>query len=87
METETVITYLGGMFQIALKVAMPLLISTLIVGLMISVIQVVTQVQEMTLTFVPKILISIAVLAIAGPWMLNILIEFSITTISSIRNF
>ncbi|MBQ4862950.1 flagellar type III secretion system protein FliQ [Pseudoalteromonas sp. MMG013] len=87
MDTDVVITHLGGMFQIALKVAMPLLISTLIVGLMISIIQVVTQVQEMTLTFVPKILVSIAVLAVAGPWMLGILVEFSIHTISSIRNF
>ncbi|MCF6436977.1 flagellar biosynthetic protein FliQ [Pseudoalteromonas sp. MMG021] len=75
------------MFQIALQIAMPLLVATLAVGLLISVFQVVTQIQEMTLTFVPKIVVSIAVLAIAGPWMLNVLVEFAIQTISSIKHF
>ncbi|CAM4163709.1 flagellar biosynthetic protein FliQ [Pseudoalteromonas byunsanensis] len=87
MSTDIVIGYLGGMFQIALQIAMPLLMATLAVGLLISVFQVVTQIQEMTLTFVPKIVISIAVLAIAGPWMLNVLVEYAIQTISSIKNF
>ncbi|MGC0118635.1 MULTISPECIES: flagellar biosynthetic protein FliQ [Pseudoalteromonas] len=87
MTTDTVISYLGGMFQIALQIAMPILLATLLVGLLISVVQVVTQIQEMTLTFVPKIIVSIAVLALAGPWMLNVLIEFSIQTISSIKDF
>jgi flagellar biosynthetic protein FliQ len=86
MSTDIVIGYLGGMFQIALKIALPLLLATLVVGLLVSVFQVVTQIQEMTLTFVPKIIVSVAVLAISGPWMLNVLIEFSIETISSIKN-
>ncbi|WP_343221760.1 flagellar biosynthetic protein FliQ [Pseudoalteromonas sp. MMG022] len=87
MSTDIVVGYLGGMFQIALQIAMPLLVATLAVGLLISVFQVVTQIQEMTLTFVPKIVVSIAVLAIAGPWMLNVLVEFAIQTISSIKHF
>ncbi|CAH9050981.1 hypothetical protein PSECIP111951_00304 [Pseudoalteromonas holothuriae] len=87
MSTDVVISYLGSMFQVALQIAMPLLVATLVVGLLISVFQVVTQIQEMTLTFVPKIIVSVAVLAIAGPWMLNVLIEFTIQTISSIKNF
>lgn len=87
MEADFVVGLLGGMFETALKIAMPILAATLIVGLLISVFQVVTQIQEMTLTFVPKILITIAVLATAGPWMLGTLAQFAIETISSIRDF
>lgn len=87
MSTDEVINYLGSMFQVALQITMPLLLATLIVGLLISIFQVVTQIQEMTLTFVPKIVVCVAVLAIAGHWMLNVLVEFTIQTISSIKDF
>nr|WP_268832740.1 flagellar biosynthetic protein FliQ [Pseudoalteromonas sp. SMS1] len=78
---------MGAMFEVALEIALPLLLATLLVGLLISVIQVVTQIQEMTLTFVPKIIISVAVLGLFGPWMLSVLTEFAIETISSIKHF
>lgn len=68
---------LAQMFQIALKVAMPLLLVTLIVGVFISILQVVTQVQEMTLTFVPKLIFFVVTLAIAGPWMLELVVNFA----------
>lgn len=61
----------------AVKVSAPFLIATLIVGLVISVLQVVTQVQEMTLTFVPKLIVVGLVSLLLGTWMLAVLVEFS----------
>lgn len=68
----------------ALTVAAPLLLTVLVVGLLVSVFQVVTQIQEMSLTFIPKLLASVAVLVIAGPWMLGRLVAYSSTLIQSI---
>ncbi len=87
MEVDLVVSILGSMFQTALKIALPILLSTLIIGVFISVIQVVTQIQEMTLTFVPKVIITVVMLGIAGAWMLNVLIEFSINLIASTKDF
>lgn len=61
----------------SLKVSAPLLAVILAVGLVISVIQVVTQIQEMTLTFIPKIICVVAVLVFAGGWMLAVVVEFT----------
>ncbi len=59
-----------------LMVASPVLGSMLVVGLLISIFQAVTQINEATLTFVPKLITAMAVFAIAGPWMLNMLVEY-----------
>ncbi|NTS77398.1 flagellar biosynthetic protein FliQ [Catenovulum sp. SM1970] len=77
MEVDFALTSLARMFELSLKIALPLLIAALISGIVVSVVQVVTQIQEMTLTFVPKILVCVAVLAFAGHWMLNTLVEYS----------
>jgi flagellar biosynthetic protein FliQ len=60
-----------------MKVALPLLLAGLTVGLVVSVFQAVTQIQEQTLTFIPKILATFAVLLIGGPWMLNQLLGYA----------
>lgn len=65
-------------------VAAPVLAVSLFVGLIVSILQVVTQIQEMTLTFVPKILAATAILFLFGSWMINILMAFSINLIKSI---
>ena len=61
----------------AVTVALPLLGATLLVGILISIFQAVTSIQEMTLTFIPKILVVAAVLYFLGPWMGQVLIAFS----------
>ncbi len=61
---------------VALMVSAPVLAVALFVGLAVSVFQAVTQVQEMTLTYVPKILGAVAVVALTGGWMLNTLVVF-----------
>jgi flagellar biosynthetic protein FliQ len=63
--------------ELALRVALPLLGVGLVVGLAISVFQAVTQIQEQTLTFIPKILALAGVLIVGGPWMLNQLLSYT----------
>lgn len=62
--------------KVVIYVSAPVLIISLVVGLIISIFQATTQIQEQTLTFVPKILAIIATIAIFGSWMLRILIEY-----------
>jgi flagellar biosynthetic protein FliQ len=69
---------------VALLVAAPLLICELIVGLLVSVVQAVTQIQEQTLTFVPKLLALAAVLMLALPWMLRVLVTYIEQTLRSL---
>ena len=64
-----------GLYMLLL-VSAPVLITVLVVGLVISILQAATQINEATLSFVPKIVAAVAVLAIAGPWMLTTLVEF-----------
>ena len=64
---------------ITLQLAAPILIFSLVSGLVISVFQAVTQINEMTLSFVPKILAVMAALIIFGPWMLNSLLAYVTT--------
>ncbi|MBC7467599.1 MAG: flagellar biosynthesis protein FliQ [Bdellovibrio sp.] len=77
--TDDVVVQLG---QDALKtlamVAAPMLLSTLIIGLIISIFQALTQINENTLTFVPKMIVIGIVLIIAGPWMLDTLSVYTV---------
>ncbi|VAW52168.1 Flagellar biosynthesis protein FliQ [hydrothermal vent metagenome] len=62
----------------------PMLLSALAIGLFVGMIQAATQIQEMTLTFIPKLIVLALALLIAGPWMLAVLTDFSINLIQSI---
>jgi len=61
---------------IIIKVSMPVLLVSLCIGLLVSIFQTVTSIQEQTLTFVPKIIGIFVALIILGPWMMNSLVEF-----------
>ena len=67
-----------------LTLAAPLLLTILVVGLVVSIFQAATQIHESTLSFVPKILGAVAVLAIAGPWMITSLVEYLQRVLQSI---
>jgi flagellar biosynthetic protein FliQ len=71
MTQDTVTSLLVEMMGVTMKVAMPMLLAGLIVGLAVSVFQAATQIQEQTLSFIPKILALVAVVVIAGPWMIS----------------
>ncbi len=71
---------------VTLLLAAPMLVLGLVVGLLISIFQSVTQIQEMTLTFVPKILVTILAMVVFGPWMLQLLMSFSVQLFSMLPN-
>lgn len=77
MTSDTALGITQDMLLTAALVAAPVLGVALAVGLAISILQVVTQIQEMTLTFVPKIAAILAVMIIVGPWMLSVLTDFA----------
>ena len=77
MNQDVVVSLATDAMELGLKVALPLLLAGLVVGLLISVFQAITQIQEMTLTFIPKILVTILVLIVAGPWMLGELLTYT----------
>jgi flagellar biosynthetic protein FliQ len=65
-----------SVLMVALKLSLPVLLFGLVAGVLVSVFQAVTQIQEFTLTFVPKLLAVVTALAIFGPWMLATLVHF-----------
>jgi len=77
MDENTVIDITMSTMEMALKLALPLLLSALVVGLIVSVFQAVTQIQEMTLSFIPKILAMVVVIVVAGPWMMSQLTTYT----------
>jgi flagellar biosynthetic protein FliQ len=70
--------------RIMIMLSAPLLLVALAVGLLVGVFQAATQINEMTLSFIPKLLAVAATLAIAGPWMLNVLVSYTRELITSI---
>jgi len=87
MSVEFVTNFGREALLVVLLVASPLLGLALLTGVMISVFQAVTQIQEMTLTFVPKIIVVMLALIIFGPWMLRILINFAGTLFLSLPEY
>jgi flagellar biosynthetic protein FliQ len=84
MDAQQVFTLGQQGLYILLMVAAPVLITVLVVGLVVSVFQAATQINEATLSFVPKIVAAVAMLAVAGPWMLSTLVEYIQRTLQSI---
>ncbi len=78
MNADLALRMMGSLFWSALVICGPVLGLTMIVGLTISIVQVVTQVQEMSLTFIPKLLAAGVALMIFGSWMLRQLTQFAI---------
>jgi flagellar biosynthetic protein FliQ len=74
----------SDLFWTGLLVCLPVLGLTMLVGLVISILQVVTQVQEMSLTFVPKLLTAGVAIVVFGPWMLRTLCQFAVQLWSNI---
>jgi flagellar biosynthetic protein FliQ len=86
MDTDTVVTLSTQAMSLALKISIPLLGVGLIVGVLISIIQAVTSIQEQTLSFIPKVLAMAVVLVVGGPWMLNQLLSYTSDLWTSIPN-
>ena len=77
MHSDLALKITGDLFWTGFLVSLPVLGLTMLVGLVISILQVVTQVQEMSLTFVPKLLTAGIAIVLFGPWMLRTLCQFA----------
>lgn len=73
--------------QITLMVSGPLLITALVVGLVVSITQVVTSIQDMTMSFVPRIIAVLVVFLLALPWMMNVLLSFTAQLFSQLGRY
>ncbi|HNS54131.1 MAG TPA: flagellar biosynthesis protein FliQ [Syntrophales bacterium] len=87
MTTDLIMGIAAETMKVTLLVSAPILLVGLIVGIVISVFQAVTQVHEMTLTFVPKIIAVMVALLVAAPWMLDMLVNFTHNLFSNIPNY
>ena len=76
MTPETVMTLAHQAMEVTLLLAAPLLLVALAVGLLVSLFQAATQINEMTLSFIPKLIAVFVALVIAGPWMLNLMLDY-----------
>ncbi|WP_395699107.1 flagellar biosynthesis protein FliQ [Aquabacterium sp.] len=84
MDPQQVFTLGQKGLYMLLLVSAPLLLAVLAVGLVVSIFQAATQINEQTLSFVPKVLAAVAVLAITGPWMMTMLVDYIQQTLQSI---
>ncbi len=84
MDAQQVLSAGQQGLYLLLMVAAPVLLTVLAVGLVVSIFQAATQINEATLSFVPKIVAAVAVLAVAGPWMMTTLVEYLQRTLQAI---
>ncbi|HEU0197034.1 MAG TPA: flagellar biosynthesis protein FliQ [Nevskiaceae bacterium] len=84
MTPDAVLSLSRHAMEVALMLAAPMLLAALVVGLVISLFQAATQINEMTLSFIPKILAVVAVGMVAGSWMLNLMVNFTVQLFHSI---
>lgn len=84
MTPDTVIDIGQQALEVITLLAAPVLLSALAIGLLIAMFQAATQINEMTLSFVPKLMIVVVVLVMVGPWMLRLITEFTQGLVESI---
>ncbi len=84
MTPETVTTIGQQALWVTMLIAAPMLLSALAVGLLVGMFQAATQINEMTMSFIPKLLVLVLALVFAGPWMLNVISNYTVQLIQRI---
>ncbi len=84
MENDFVVEVVNQAIKVTLMLSAPMLIGALVVGVLVSIFQAVTQINEQTLSFIPKILVIIAALVIFSPWMMETMVTYTQELFSSI---
>ena len=84
MTPETVMTVARSSLELMLVISAPLLLAALGMGLVVSVFQAATQINEMTLSFIPKLVAMIVTLALLGPWMIQVLVDYLRQTLENL---
>lgn len=87
MIQDQVLTIMKEALLVALKLSLPLLIASMIIGLIIAIFQAATQIHEQTLTFVPKVIVIGLILLFLGSWMTSVLIDFMSYLFDIMKNF
>ena len=87
MDAELIVSLLSETLYLIIKVSAPMLIVSLIVGIVVSILQTVTSIQEQTLTFVPKLISIFLVLMIAGSWILTNIVEYMTYLFENFNSF
>ena len=75
-DNEVVHLVMGGM-EVLVMISMPMLISAMLAGLLIGMFQAATQINEVTLSFIPKLIVLLMVMVIGGPWMLGLIVNYT----------
>lgn len=87
MSPDIALHLLSDLLWSALLISAPLLVATLLIGVLVSILQVATQIQELSLTYIPKLVVAVLVLVSAGPWMLKRLLAYSTAIITNIPTY
>ncbi len=87
MSSEFVIRLAGEAVYTTLKASAPMMVLALVVGLIVSVFQATTQIQEQTLAFVPKIVVVLLAILIFGPWILTTLVDFTYNLLNNLYKY
>lgn len=77
MTPETILTIARHALEVAIAISLVLLLPGLLIGLLVAVFQAATQINEMTLSFVPKLVLTFVVLLFAGPWLLKVIVDYT----------
>ena len=84
MTPEVVLALTQQALQMTILISAPMLLAALVTGLLVSLFQAATQINEMTLSFIPQLLVLVLVLVLAGPWMLTTMVDYMRQLITSI---
>ena len=84
MNAQAVLTCAQEALLLLLTISLPVLLTVMVVGLVVSIFQAVTQINESTLSFVPKMVAAVVVFAVAGPWMISTIVDFIRRTFENI---
>ncbi|MDQ1913322.1 flagellar biosynthesis protein FliQ [Paenibacillus sp. GD4] len=87
MSSEFIIKLAGEAVYTTLKASAPMMVLALVVGLIVSIFQATTQIQEQTLAFVPKIVVVLLALLVFGPWILTTLVDFTYNLLNNLYKF
>ena len=84
MNAQAVLTFAQEALLLLLTISLPVLLTVMVVGLVVSIFQAVTPINESTLSFVPKMVAAVVVFAVAGPWMISTIVDFIRRTFENI---
>ncbi|MGA3945965.1 flagellar biosynthesis protein FliQ [Ralstonia nicotianae] len=87
MTPEYVLNMARQAMQVAMMIGAPMLLVSLIVGLLVAVFQAATQLNEQTLSFIPKLLAVAATMILAGPWVLGVIVDYMRDVLTNIPNY